>query len=801
MTFSRVVLAESPFPNPVPHPTRMHNEVSPWPARWVAGPWIDPPFVTLYRLAFDLESEDSVRVHVSADERYELWCDGCRVGRGPERSVPQYWPFETYDLTLGAGSHLLVARVWTLGRPHSPPVQQRVRPGFLLAADDPALRDRLSTGHAPWKVRRMEGCQFLPKGPCFGTSGFEDLSAAAGQPWRCGEGEGWRMAEAGEEPVNACGVYRGGHRHRMAPAQLPAMLDRRFEGGRVRAVQPLEAGDPKGQPVKEGGDCEPWQQWWSKGNAVTIPQRTRVRVLIDLEDYVCGYVELKTRGGAGSLVRWHWEETLYHGPERDRGKKGQRDAVDGLTFDGFGDQFRPAGECHFATLWWRCGRYMELMIETAEEALTLQEGLLFETRYPYHWQGGFESGDTALMEVLPILERGVAMCSHETYMDCPFYEQLMYVGDTRLQALVTMVTSPDVRLVRKALLDGHSSRWPDGMISSNFAPGGQMIATFGLAWVAMLQDYLWWREDAALLKELLPGARAILDWWLSRKGADGLLISPTEWSFVDWVASPTGREEDHPWHTGMPPGGEPGQVSYILNWLVVWTLGILRDLEEAGGHPERAAIWEMEAVRIFARLELVSWDAAQGLYRDEPEGRWFSQHGQIVPILTGRIDPERAQALSERLDRETELVQSTLYFSHYLLEAYYQTGNQEAFDRRLEEWREMPGRGFKTPYEVRWDETRSDCHAWGSHPLFHLHASVLGVRPAAMGFRNVRIGPMLPVPGFARGRVPHPSGEVVVDLERTPEGWRGSVSLPAGVQGEWAPPGEPVREFEGALQL
>ena len=33
--------------------------------------------------------------------------------------------------------------------------------------------------------------------------------------------------------------------------------------------------------------------------------------------------------------------------------------------------------------------------------------------------------------------------------------------------------------------------------------------------------------------------------------------------------------------------------------------------------------------------------------------------------------------------------------------------------------------------------TRSDCHAWGAHPVFHFYATVLGIRPAAPGFRRV----------------------------------------------------------------
>ena len=43
------------------------------------------PDVAAYRLHFDLPEEATIRVHVSADERYLFYVDGQVVGRGPER--------------------------------------------------------------------------------------------------------------------------------------------------------------------------------------------------------------------------------------------------------------------------------------------------------------------------------------------------------------------------------------------------------------------------------------------------------------------------------------------------------------------------------------------------------------------------------------------------------------------------------------------------------------------------------------------------------------------------------------------
>jgi hypothetical protein len=160
----------------------------------------------------------------------------------------------------------------------------------------------------------------------------------------------------------------------------------------------------------------------------------------------------------------------------------------------------------------------------------------------------------------------------------------------------------------------------------------------------------------------------------------------------------------------------------------------------------------------------------------------FSEHAQCLALLTDTLTGDQAKRCFEQLLTAPDLKRATIYFSFYLMETWQKFGRGDLILHRMDFWKSLVRQGLKTPVESPGD-TRSDCHAWGSHPLFDLQASVAGVRPASPGFRTVRIAPL---PGKLLkiiSRTPHPDGFITLDLAFEDERCHGSVGLPPGITG------------------
>lgn len=747
---------------------------------WIRLPQCtETPVVAAFRLHFYIEQDGVARVRVSADERYELWLDGRRIGRGPERGMPDVWFYETYDLPLRAGRHMLAARVWRL-EGWAPLAQMSVAPGFVLWADA-HFHHLLSTGIAHWEVKPLTGYSFFLPGatsysPWF--SGANQVIDGASFDWEAlnGDGDGWKPTVHRVE--GGASLFGIRPEHTLTPGLLPTQCSIPRTVGMVRQVGAGAWENPEIVAMLPGNGMEEERDAWqslAEGRApLILPPHERRQVIFDLNDYVCAYPQIVVSGGSGSVLTIGWAEALFCDLE---GKcKEHRDQVKNRYFVGLmRDVFRPDGGAGrvFTTLWWRAGRYLQLLVETADEPLTIELFTLEETRYPLEMESRLTLEDERLSRALPLMVRTLQMCAHEIYLDCPYYEQMMYVGDARLEALTTYVLSRDDRLARKALTLFDRSRQADGMVLARFpCRDRQIIPPCALWWVAMVHDYAMWRGDRPFIAGLLPGMRAVLDGFLGLIAGDGLLPSPAGWNFVDWVPA---------WLHGVPSDGDRG-VSGVLNWHLAYTLKLAVELEQWAGEAELAQRYERHRSRLAVRLVSCFWNEARGLFADDPEHTSFSEHTQALAVLSDTLDPKQQQRMAARLRTDRHLTRTTIYFTHYLFEAYYVLGMADAFFERLGVWLALPDEGFKTIPEQS-ERVGSDCHGWGAHPLYHCFATILGIRPASFGFDRVVIAPM---PGHLRaisGTLSHPRGMIDVTITHMNGRMTIDINLPNGLTG------------------
>ncbi len=779
--------------------------------QWVAHPDIhahDKSFCR-YRLAFALEAAATIEIHVSADQRFELFCDGAYVGMGPDRSDIEHWSFHSYRLRLEPGAHELAADVHFLGLDPAgrPWAQTTIAPGFVLTAENAPVD--LNTGSAPWQATLLHGVTterapvkgFFVVGPNTVIDGRAFFSPPAPAPVVV-RGPAGRQQEGGT-------ILPG---WKLYPSRLPDQVRRPVGGGRVRCVCDIGGTDtfPPDDPTPDPA----WQAFVEGRAPVEIPPRTRTVVLWDLDEYHTAYPELTTTGGAGARVSIEWAESCcaaLEGPDVRR--KGNRDETAGKHFLGYGDIFLPDGPTRtFRPFWWRAGRYVRITVETRDAPLTLDRLVLLETRLPLENEAAFDSDDPEIPGLVKVSARGIQMCAHETYMDCPYYEQMMYVGDTRLQMLTAYVMSAEDRLNRRALEIFDWSRQETGFVLERCpSQPKQLSCTFAMIWILMLRDHAWWRDNAGFVKQRLKGMRCLLEEFKALGNApnaecgtrnaeqavpsgDGeaepgvpnsafriprsaFLLPPLPgWSFMDWVEGLS--------RVNSPGSGEG--VSGVVNLLFLNALNAAAELEAEFGEPHLADYNRAWAESLAAEVDATFWDEERGLFAEDPGHTQYSEHSQCLALLSGHFGHREAKCF-EALISAPDLLRTTVYFSFYLLETFARFGRGDLILEKLAFWKDMVRQGLKTPLEMP-EPSRSDCHAWGSHPLFHLHASIAGIRPARPGFASVRIAPQPGALTTLRSTIPHPAGEVSLQMALEDGAWHARVSLPEGVEGTlcWA---------------
>ena len=379
------------------------------------------------------------------------------------------------------------------------------------------------------------------------------------------------------------------------------------------------------------------------------------------------------------------------------------------------------------------------------------------TAYPFEERASFHSGDPDLDKIWEISWRTARLDAHETYMDTPYYEQLQYVGDTRVQALISYAVAGDDRLAVQALRAFDQSRTPDGITRSRYPSSlPQSIPTFSLLWIGMVHDYWQYRPDPEPARASLPGTRTVLDWFGRQEHPDGLLHELPWWSFVDWVSS------------GTIPTYDANHESCVTTLEYLGALGEAADLERDLGDPVFADRYLARALRVRTGLYEKCWSQSRGLLADTPDQKTFSQQANVLAVLYDVVPKDlQLNVLHRMLDIEPGttpdgILSASHYFRFYLSRALDHAGLAYEYLKSLDPWRKLLPLHFST-----WPEepgnSRSDSHAWAAHPIYDLLTLVAGIEPASPGFATVRIAPHLGALPALKATFPHPQGEIKVE--------------------------------------
>ena len=736
--------------------------VKPWNSQWIVPRNDNGTEYGVYHFRKSIDLKDiptSFNIQVSADNRYKLYVNGKIVSMGPARCDTYFWNFETVDIApfLVNGKNSISALVWNEAQ-YRPEAQISVRTAFILQGKS-ETEEILNTNET-WKCICDKGYQPIPGFFFAATKGqLVDMAQTIKGDWTSPgfDDTGW---------PNAAKLFDGklkgssdGLAWQLVPSTLPQMELTYQRIPKLRLAEGMKV--PSTFPAEK--------------KALLIPANSKVVLLLDQTFYTNAYVTLNFSKGKGAGISIGYAETLYD-QEGNELRKSNRNDVEGKKFIGRTDSLLADGTDgqSFTTLNFRSYRYIRLIVQTKADPLIIDDLYGTFTGYPFKTNYVFNSDNKEIKQILDIGWRTARMNAWETYTDCPYYEQLQYIGDTRIQAMVSYYNSGDDRLARNALTLMDHSRLAEGVTMSRYPTRStQIISTFSLWYIGMLHDYWMYRPDAGFLNDKMMGQREILTFFAKFQQADGSLKDLPYWKFVDWVGD-----------MGWGPMGTDGSAAiYDVQLLLAYQWA--SEMENAVGESFYGDYYAKKAIQLKGTIKRKYWDAEKKLFADTNEKKGYSQHVNSLAILAGIVDGDDLVEVGNGLLNDKSLTQCTVYFKYYLHQALNKAGLGNDYMNWLGIWRENINLGLTTWAEdSRLNTVRSECHAWGASPNIDFFRIVLGIDTDAPGFSKIKIEPHVGTMTKVGGEMPHPNGKISVNYELKKNKWQININLPLTTPGK-----------------
>jgi len=736
------------------------------PVEWKAQ-WISPPEtnltdygVYLFRNSFKLsEVPSDFIIHISADSRYRLFINGNAVCFGPARGDLNHWNFETINISkfLSRGENVISAQVFNWGK-EKPVAQVTSRTAFIFQAAE-KFQHLLNTGMAPWKVScdsafsqiKLEWWKWAHGWYAVGGS---DNFACSKHPW------GWELPGFDDSrwPLARILSISDGIAWKLNPRNIP-MLEESIQ--RIPAICQSEGIDPNPSFLAGKG-------------SITIPSHKTVSLILDNQQLTIGFPELNVSKGNKSTIKITYAES----PFTPKNVKPNRNEIHGNQILGCYDIVQPDGGINrfYRPLWFRAFRYIKMEIETADEPLVINDYYNKFTAYPFERKASFNSNDSSLKKIWNVSWRTARCDAFETYMDCPYYEQLNYEGDSRIQSLISLYLTGDDRLMRNSILHFSHSMLPSGILQAAFPFMNKepiIIPTYSLHFINMLHDYYMYRPDTAFLRQFLPDVESILNWYDKKTDASGLLGALPYWNYVDWG------------YNGIDDKiGKKGQ-SGIISLICAGAMDEASEIYSGLGETRKSADWKQKSEKLKLAVNTLCFDSTRNMYSDVPDKNIFSEQMNCMAIITNAMQANKQKALMERIAADTSLIKCSAYFKFYYFLALKKAGLGDQFVADLSLWKKMLDAGLTTFSETgNTSSDRSDCHAWSAHPAMEMLSIIAGITPSSPGFLKLRIQPSPNNLSWFKATMPHPKGIIAVEMRKEGNGYRCTITIPDKLVGD-----------------
>lgn len=777
-----------------------------WKAKWIwtRGSTHRPFHFSYFRKTFIArEHAARARFYCAADSKYRLWVNGKYAGSGPARGHPGHPYYDTYLLPLLKGPNTIAFLV-----------EHYSAGSAMFAAVEGGLWCQVEAGNSVLAAtdRSWKGCVSKAYRALPGLLFPESFDARR-------EPAGWHNPGFNDSAwLNAVELFRTklAPPARFRPRPIPLLSDRRLPPARVvgagtcRSENAVPCGEntiaasmwrmtlsPAGKGQFRPGLKAPCP-WSGRPISILLEKGGEAYIALDFGMETLAAPEIRVRGPGGMIIDLGYSECLWNNRVAMQWQSPSISQAERIIL-------RRGITCHRINQP-RGFRFMLVRAANptgARGTVTLESVCAHETIYPARARGKFTCSDSLLDRIFRMSARTVNLCMEDAYTDCPWRERSQWIGDAQPETLFSYYCFGAYALARKAVREFTSGNTPEGWIPGIFPVSRPInLPTWGMRVPVIAWEYYLYSGDYETLKEAYGGVRRQMDWFARHAGRDALVSGMGGWNFVDWTRT----------DSRCPDGAVQG-----------WYLEALEcsaKIARAVGDQTACMHYLECAARLRSSLAKLYWSASKKAFRkyrhgspDLPPGadpEMLGQHENFLFVLLGVGTPaQRRQALDAMRGvagrylpnlgdyQSTFLPENkgnyigenimrigTPFWSYYALLALMESGRAGAALEYIRLcWGLMLEFGATSCWEM-WDRHTSLCHGWSAAPAMILPAYVLGIKPLSPGFRMFAIRPRFADLAWAEGRVPTPSGTIVVSWRmQDDETWRCRVHVPRGLEG------------------